>query len=247
MILDVHRRHFHKAAEELRNVLLRAGVPLNTLSLIETALALCVDCRRWKAPGSASKISLSIANRFGENLLADILFYDDWMFAVFVDECLRWTEFVYTDYKDFHSLEQAYCRDKESVWASEVYGVWCEAQGIKRHLISAKDDKTRLGVINRKCLTFRRVVGPLIANLSHELIEIEPEDIAAELTICVNTQQSYGGHTAYQMLYRQEPHSIINDLEEPGVAPTADGTLPFFRYAKVRHEARPTATHRNHA
>ncbi len=49
MILDLHRRHFHKSAEELRNVLRRAGVPANTLALVETALALCVDCRRWRA------------------------------------------------------------------------------------------------------------------------------------------------------------------------------------------------------
>ena len=81
------------------------------------------------------------------------------------------------------------------------------------------------------------MAGPLIAQLGHEMIELEPEDVAAEITICCNTQQTYGGRTPYEMLYGQAPSAIINDLEEPGMAATADYALPFHRDAKVRTEA----------
>ena len=49
--------------------------------------------------------------------------------------------------------------DSETALDAESFGVWCEAQGVQRHRVNAKDDKTRLGSINRKCLIFRRIAG----------------------------------------------------------------------------------------
>ena len=222
-MLRIHRNLFHKPATQLVPVLQRAGVPLRTLDLCKPALDMCVDCRRWAKVGTKPSVSVQISKKFGEVVYTDLVFLGEWIFQVFVDQATRFTRFGYLESKEFTSIEKGYRRtrfanhghprylvsDKESAVASEQFGVWCEGRNIERQLISAKDDKTRLGVVSRACQGFRNTVPMIIAELGREGIKIEPKDVAAEVAMVVNTQVSDGGFTPHMMVHGCHPFYFI--------------------------------------
>ena len=87
-----------------------------------------------------------------------------------------------------------------------------------RQQACTKEDKTRLGLINHKCLLFRRTASQVIADLAREHIRVDPEDVAAEIQMAVNTMISYGGPTPYACLYGCDPNELINDVDEGTIA-----------------------------
>eukprot|EP00969_Alexandrium_andersonii_P055634 2452158-Alexandrium_andersonii.AAC.1 len=74
----------------------------------------------------------------------------------------------------------------------------------------------------------------IISELGREGIKVDPEDVAAEVTLVANTQVSYGGFTPYMMVYGFHPPEIVDDLEDGTVAQHAEAELPFYQHQKVR-------------
>ena len=68
--------------------------------------------------------------------------------------------------------------------------------------------------------------------LSQDSISVDGDEIASELTYCLNSQLSYGGTTPYACLYGREPTTLWNDETEQLSA--TDGSLPFHELQHVR-------------
>ena len=107
-----------------------------------------------------------------------------------------------------------------------------------RNLFLAKAGHHRLAALNRKCGTFQSAAAILYDSLSHEQVEIEPEDLAAELEICMNTQVSYHGKSPYEALFGQLPNEQLVDDYEPTTSEKHESELPFWPAQRARHEAR---------
>ena len=251
LLLQLHRRFYHKPAGEMKKLLHQAGIPIRVLALVEDAVSLCEHCRRWTKTGATPVIKTRLSARFNQLVYIDIVFFDDAMYFFAVDDAIRWTVIYHIDYKDFDSLEKAFRRawlghygpplkircDKESALAHDAFGAYCEKLGIERELILAEEGHSMLGILDRRVQLFREMTPRLLDALSEDLISLENEDKAAEGMHCMNTQMSYGGVTAYQCLYGQHPREMFSDELMTVSSRDLEEALPFFRHQEVRIRA----------
>ena len=126
--------------------------------------------------------------------------------------------------------------DRESALANETFAVYCERLGIARDLINADDDHTRLGILDRRIQMIRYFMPRLADALAQEGISLEPEDIAAECQICLNTLLSTNGVSPYVCLYGTLPNDIRLD-EDTTCSADQELLLPFFQHQLVRNRA----------
>jgi hypothetical protein len=251
MILSLHRRLYHKPAEQLRTILSKAGVPIRCLALVRDAVELCEVCLRWKRPGNTPMVKTSLAGQFNEMVYADLVFSGDWVFLLVVDDCIRFMHIPVCDFKSFQGIEKCLGRgwlahfgtparirtDKERALAHETFGSYCEKLGIKRELVTAKDDHARLGVIDRRVQMFRHMLNTLHDMLASDGCKVEPEDLASESMIAIDTMLSYCGSSPYQCLYGALPNDIL-DLELDTVSSFEEAHQPCYEHQLIRTRAR---------
>ena len=249
VILELHRRSFHKPADEMRTMLKRAGLPARALAMVGEALKGCEVCEKWKQGSATPLVKTTLAGVFNQLVYADVVFLtiEDWKFMLFVDDCTRYVTVVTIDFKEFDDLERAFrrswmCRfgpctalriDRESALASDKFGSYLEKIGTKRDLVRAKDDHSRMGILDRRVQLFRNFSQKLMEQMSSDGIVLEPEDLAAECEYCMNTQLSYAGVTPYSCLYGVLPPNIL-DVELDTLASFQEDCLPFYQHQLIR-------------
>ena len=252
MLLALHKRLHHRKGEELRQLLSRSGIPIRILSLVDTAVALCADCRKWQQPHASPAVKVSLSAKFNSLVYIDLMFVSDpvpLILLICLDDCLRFAIVKHVEYKDFSTLTQCFRQawialfgppervrcDSESAFAHDAFGVLCESIGTKRELILAKDSHTMLSPLDRKVKILRLAAPRIISTLAEDNINISPEDLASELQFCVNSQLTYGGMTPYQCLFGTAPRELWSD--ESDFLAQDEGGLPFFEMAHVRHRS----------
>ena len=77
MILTLHKRLHHRKAPELRAILNQSGIPNRVLNMVEDALAMCVECKRWQVPHSNPASKAMISSCFNRLVYADLVFLGD--------------------------------------------------------------------------------------------------------------------------------------------------------------------------
>jgi len=249
-LLDLHKRLYHEPAEQMKRRLRQAGVPIRTLALCADAVQACVICKRWESPGTRPNIKLGLSARFNFLCLADLVFFEDVVMLVIVDEAIRYTVVTHVDMKTFDSLEQALRRswlaqfgpmkvlriDRERALAHETFGVYCEKVGIVRELVCAADDHTRMSILDRRVRILRAMRPRLADSLAEQGIELQPADEAAELQMACNTQISHNGVSPYMCLYGVMPNDLMDD-DVVTCSSEQEGLLPFFQHQLVRTRA----------
>ena len=79
IILQLHKKNWHKSAEDIKEVLEKAGIPNRTRALVDEAVKLCVECRRHQRILATPKVALRFVLQFNYEVHIDILFVDDWV------------------------------------------------------------------------------------------------------------------------------------------------------------------------
>jgi len=226
MLIVLHRRMYHRPPDQMRRLLKAAGVPLATLALVEEACKACEICRRWDATGTKPNVKLHLSASFNHCVFIDLVYLMDWTFTIACDEATRYCTFCYVEYKSFESLERGFRRswvarfgppvrvrlDKERALAHESFGVYLEKLGVDRELVDAEDEHTRMSILDRRVQIIRHMGPKLFDTLSSEGLAVEPEDLAAEVEFCVNTQLNHNGTNPYLILHGTQPRDL-NDEE----------------------------------
>jgi hypothetical protein len=251
MLLMLHKRLQHKRADELRKILNQSGVPGRVLAMLDDAVSLCDQCRRWQVPHSSPATKGNITNRFNGLVYGDLIFVSDpaMILLVMIDDCIRFTVVRNVSYRDFTSLTECvrqgwfswfgppetFRTDSESAFAHDSFGIWCEAVGMKRDLIIAKDSHSMLGPLDRKIKIIRLAAPRIIDSLLQDSIRLSADDLAAELQYNLNCQLSYGGMTAYACLFGSNPREFWSD--ESSTISQDDTRLPFYEMMHVRQRS----------
>ena len=202
MILQLHKRFYHKSASQLRALLQKAGVPLRALALVETACDLCTICKAWARRGTIPSVKARLSGSFNELVYGDLVFFESQVYLFLVDDCIRWVIIEAIEYKDFISLEQAFRRawvahygppkrfrcDREGGLSNDAFGTYLEKLGCQRELVTADFDHTKLSPLDRRVGIFREMAPRLADDLSKDIVSIEREDIAAECQYALNSQ-----------------------------------------------------------
>ena len=248
IILALHKRLYHRKSGELRELLNKSGVPMRVLTLVEEACNRCEVCRRWSAVSTKAAVKTRLSGRFNHMIYADLVFVGQppSMYFVCVDDAIRYTTVAYLEYKNIQCLEKILRRswiqhygppqiirsDREGSMASEAFGVVCEKLGIKRELVTAGESHGFLGPLDRRVQIIRNHAPILMDLLSEAHINIEYEDLAAEMQIDLNTGLSYAGTTPYTCLYGVQPRPVFfEDSEE--ITASSDNE-PFYEHQQVR-------------
>ena len=251
MLLTLHKRLYHKRPEELRAILNKSGVPGRILGMLNDAVSLCNECRRWQTTHASPAIKTRLSDHFNKLVYADLIFISDpaLVMLVMVDDSIRWTVIENVFFKDFHTLTEHFRKawlkqygpmetlrtDCESALASDQFGILLESLGIKRELVLAKDSHTLLGPIDRKIKIIRLAAPRIIDTLLQDSIKLSGDDLASELQFCVNTQLTYGGVSPYNCLFGTQPREFWSD--ETDTTSSYDVKLPFYEMIHVRHKS----------
>ena len=252
MLGDLHKKMYHKSADQMRHILKRSGVPLRTLALVGDAVQACAICARWSKPGTKPAVRTQLATSFNERVYGDLLFFDDGqVFLFLIDESIRYSVIVSVTGKSFDTLEQAYRRgwiaqfgpprsfisDREGALSGDAFGIYLEKTGTTRVLYTAKDDMhTRLGVLDRRILLFREMAPRLADQLADDGFLIEEEDLAAECQLSLNLVPIGGTHCPYECLFGSPPNDLL-DLELETMSSLDEPQLPFYRHQICRVRA----------
>ena len=203
----MHKRRYHKEAEELRKLLSRSGVPLSSLTLVQEAVESCPICAAWRGSKSKPVLKVRQAPRFNHTVYCDLAFFSDCTVFVACDETTRFSVLARAEYKDEVSLEAIFRRnwvskfgpphvfrcDKESAFAGESFGLFLERYGTQREINIAEQSHSWFGIIDRRIQLLRIMYPKLSEELQQEYITAEPEDIIAEVMFALNSQLFYGG------------------------------------------------------
>ena len=249
LILTLHRRLYHINATNLKRLLHKAGVPLSILSSVDDILSGCEACRAFAAPGARPIVKLNVASRFNQCVYFDLVFMDEAVLFIGVDEAIRWTSIACVEYKTFDSLESAFRRhwvahygpcsvfraDKESAFANDKFAVYAARINMKVELITAGMQHTWLGILDRRVRMIRKLFPLLLRDLSAEHMNVEPEDLAAELMHACNTQFTLNGSTPYRCLYGCDPAPFFQEDDEFIVPEEAHNI--FYEHLLVRTKA----------
>jgi len=215
LLLSLHKRMYHRSAGEIRKILHRAGVPLAILSHVDDAINSCETCKAFAQPGAKPIAKLSIAGRFNQTVLFDLVFIEDTIVFMCVDECTRYTVLALTESKTIEALERTYRKswislfgppryfraDKESAFASDHFAVFCAKMGTKVELIVTGQQHTWLSILDRRVQILRKLYPKLLRDMSNESLKVEPDDILAECQFAMNTGFSLNGTTPYACLF----------------------------------------------
>jgi hypothetical protein len=219
LILALHRRLYHKPADDLKKLLHRSGVPMSVLSLVEDALKACNVCRMFEAPQATPIVKIHAALKFNAVVYCDLVFFDTVTLFVAVDESIRWTIVVPVEYKDFDSLFQCFRRnwvahygypkkfraDRESVFNSERFATLLAANNCKLELVTAGDQHSWLGILDRRVQLLRRMFPRILEDMQAQEMQVDYADVAAECQIALDTQITHGGVSPYNCLYGVNP------------------------------------------
>ena len=249
LLLGLHKRMYHKESKELRKLLHSAGVPLNILAFVDDALAACETCRAFANTSAKPLSKLSTSLVFNNTVYFDLIFFDSVILFCGVDESIRYMVLAPVDYKGYESLEAAFRRnwvshfgpprkfrsDRESVFNSDKFGVYLASIGVEIEMVTAGDQHTWMGILDRRVQLVRKMYPKIMRDLSNEHLFVEHEDVAAECMIAINTSLTHGGTSPYTMLYGVLPAPLFPEDSEFLVPVEAHNV--FFEHQLIRSKA----------
>ena len=249
LIIGLHKRLYHRSSTELKKMLHQAGVPLHILAFVDDAVAACETCRAYANTAARPLAKLSTAPVFNDTVYYDLVFFSNVILFIAVDESIRYMVLAPVEYKSYDSLETAYRRhwvahfgpprrfrsDRESVFNSDKFATYLSSQGTALELITAGDQHTWLGILDRRVQLVRKMYPKLLRDLSNENLCVDHEDAAAECMIAVNTQSTYGGTCPYVMLYGTLPSPLFPEDSEH-IVPISAHTI-FYEHQLIRSKA----------
>ena len=225
LILALHKRQYHRDSKQIKKMLNASGVPLHILSHVDDIINSCEVCRAFAAPGAKPLAKLGVAGRFNQTIYVDLIFFDSVILFIGVDECTRYTVLAVAEYKSYDSLESVFRQnwirhfgapgcfrsDRESAFNSDKFAVYLSTIGTKLELVTAKDQHTWLGVLDRRVQIVRQMYPMLLRDMGQQHLFISHDDCAAECQIAINTNLTLGGISPYQMLYGTPPGPVFDE------------------------------------
>ena len=219
----------------------RAGVPDNILQLIPNICKTCETCRKFTRPMPTSITSADLADKFNQQVEADIMFVRKYQIFHMICRCTRWYEAWVIEGKSAKEIQDCF-------WE------WTKRHGAPKELIMDQEravDKSALttellfragtkyiprGVaqhvsyIDRRTALQRDMINKIIDQCEKEGLEIDFKYVVAEATFASNALLSVNGSTPYNAVYGRTPDML------PGIEQNdADNEASLPRGGLIRH------------
>eukprot|EP00438_Fugacium_kawagutii_P029807 Skav231475 [mRNA] locus=scaffold1100:530653:539709:- [translate_table: standard] len=239
LLLGLHEKYWHAPPTDLKNLLAKAGMPVEVLNLVSDAVMKCSICRRYVRLPNRPQLKLNNAGTFNQCVQADLFeLWDKW-FLLLVDEATRYKVAVMTPSRESQELQQrllehwmrffgppgSLVMDQEaSLMSHETAGEF-ERLSIERKPKGttagpAASQHTGTGLVERHVGLMKLTMLKLRAELDRQGIICEVNDIAMEAAMAHNSTLNYGGVTPAMAVFGVLPRGFYDD-EASGIMASA--------------------------
>ena len=230
----LHIRWWHATTARMTSLLKTAGVSDGVIKQIPIIVSTCKICRLWTRPNNRAMVSTRLAEKFGEMVQCDLLFFEDAIILHLLDESIRYTVTAILENKTAEAITSAITNswiklfgpmgsivtDQESGLTSEISAIWAEKWNVSFRLRAKGQHAT---IVERHHQILRDHLHKIVAQSRQERLTIQFSEILSEATFIKNAMVNINGMTPYVALFGRFPHVFI-DLEYSGQSSLQDSS-----------------------
>lgn len=231
-IRRLHMRWWHCGAQRMERLLAAAGISPAVRQLIQPIVDSCKVCRLWKRPSARPETTSRLSNNFNENVQMDIMYWQDSMILLLIDEAIRFeagslienrlpstlTSTITNTWFRIFGPPTILCCDQEGGMASEATAIWAERWQVALKL---RPRDAHPPIIERHHQVLRDLLHKIETQAKTEGLVIPQADILAEALYAKNCLITVGDFTPYTGLLGRQPR-ILSDFETPAVSADQD-------------------------
>ena len=230
----LHIRWWHASSARMSSLLKTAGVSDHVIKQISTIVSTCKICRLWTRPNNRSMVSTRMAEKFGEMVQCDLLFFEDAIILHLLDESIRFTVTALLENKTAEAITTAITNswiklfgpmgcivtDQEAGLTSEIGAIWAEKWNVS-YRMRAKGQHAN--IVERHHQILRDHLHKIMAQSRQERLTIQISEVLSEATFIKNAMVNICGMTPYVALFGRFPQIFI-DLEYSGQSSLQDSS-----------------------
>ena len=230
LILGLHERLWHAPYLDVKNVLVRCGMPYEVWKLAADAISTCAICRKYaRAHRRPQTKGTNLSRHFNDLVQIDLFKYDDSWFLLVVDEATRYKVATLCQGRELQHIFSALMRgwmryfgpmrtlvsDQETSLMSVEAGSECQRLGITRQPAGTTTgaqgkQHSTTGLVEKHIDLTKLTMSKLKAEAERWGIEIEKEELAAEAAMAQNLTISYGGYSPTTMVFGVLPRGYLD-------------------------------------
>ena len=239
LLLGLHEKYWHAPPHDLRNLLARAGMPVEVINLVGDAVMKCEICRRYVRLPNRPQHKLNNAGTFNQCVQLDLFkIWGSWILLM-VDEATRYKVATLTDSREATEIQQrlmdhwmryfgppaSIVMDQEASVMSHESAVEFERLNIERKpkgttAGAAAQQHTGTGLVERHVGLLRLTMLKLKAELERQGISHDTSELAMESAMAHNSTLNYGGVTPAMAVFGILPRGFYDD-ESVGIMAAA--------------------------
>ena len=234
LILGLHERLWHAGTQEVKNILIRCGMPHAVWRLTGDAVSSCRICRKFSRAGRRPQFKgANLSMQFNEMVQADLYNYDGETFLLVIDEATRYKVATKCESRELKHILGALMRcwiryfgpmrtlvsDQETALMTVHAGVELQRLGIARQPGGTTSklqgqQHTATGLVEKHIDLTKLTMAKIQAEAARWGLEIEGEELACEACMAANTIFNVGGYSPVTMLFGVLPRGYL-EPEEP--------------------------------
>ena len=230
LILGLHERLWHAPFLDVKNVLVRCGMPYEVWKLAADAISTCAICRKYaRAHRRPQSKGTNLSRHFNDLVQIYLFKFDDSWFLLAVDEATRYKVATLCQGRELQHIFSALMRgwmryfgpmrtlvsDQETSVMSVEAGSECQRLGIRRQPAGTTTgaqgkQHSTTGLVEKHIDLTKLTMLKLKAEAERWGIEIEKEELAAEAAMAQNLTISYGGYSPTTMVFGVLPRGYLD-------------------------------------
>ena len=233
LLLGLHERLWHSPASDFTNLLRRAGMSGEVISLAKEAVKCCAICRKYIRLPNRPQLRARGAHVFNETVQMDLFYWESTWFMLLIDEATRFKKCGTIDGQESEHLMKAILElwiyhfgpperlvlDQQVALMSHDSGAEFERLGINRCPRGTtsghgSEQHTGTGIVERHVQLTKLTMFKLRAELQRQGLQPTEPELGQEAAMAQNLTLSYGGVTPSMAVYGTMPREFYNPDSE---------------------------------
>eukprot|EP00435_Cladocopium_sp_Y103_P007263 s3374_g2.t1 len=257
LILGLHERLWHAPYMDIKNVLVRCGMPYEVWKLAADAISTCRICRKFtRANRRPQYKGANLSQHFNDTVQVDLFRYEEEWYLLAIDEATRYKIATRCEGRELKNILDALMRcwiryfgpmrtlasDQETALMTVATGVELQRLGIARQpggttsgLQGQKHTST--GLVEKHTDMIKLTMAKAQAEAGRWGIEVRGEELAAEASMAANTTFNLGGYSPVTMLFGILPRGYMDPEEQQQDDGMSPNESAFERALQLRQLA----------
>ena len=233
LLLGLHERLWHSPASDFTNLLRRAGMSGELISLAREAVKCCAICRKYVRLPNRPQLRAKGAHVFNETVQMDLFYWESTWFMLLIDEATRFKKCGIIEGQESEHLMKSLLElwiyhfgpperlvlDQQVALMSHESGAEFERLNISRcprgtTAGHGAEQHTGTGIVERHVQLIKLTMYKLRAELQRQGLQPTEAELGQEAAMAQNLTLSYGGVTPSMAVYGTLPREFYNPDSE---------------------------------